>query len=246
MFLYVNGCSMTYGYELVDDPVTHECLDHDYRLKNSWPGLLTQKLGFEGLHNDSVPGGSNDRVLRVTLEWLLTHWIGPGKDPAGLFVVIGWSDAMRREFYVGGAYRHLIPHHDYPDRAVDELNKVYRRHAWSEYESAKRFATQILSLQAVLRLYRIPYLFFDAITPFGVTAEGARGEVDVHRAQIDEKRYFLLRQQDSLCTVLRREMPQWKLRHPDEAGHARWAQQLADYIEREGLRHVQGVVAQAR
>lgn len=95
--LYANGCSMTYGYELIDDPQTHDCLDDAYRKAHAWPGRLAVRVGAAKVVNDSIPGGSNDRILRTTIQWL-TDFLAAGGDAArrSLLVVIGWSDPIRR------------------------------------------------------------------------------------------------------------------------------------------------------
>jgi hypothetical protein len=53
---------------------------------------------------------------------------------------------MRREFHVNGRWRQVIPYHDQADPDLQELVLAYRKHAWNDYESAARFATQVLTL----------------------------------------------------------------------------------------------------
>lgn len=236
MFLYVNGCSFTYGYELADDFLTKECVDNEYRLKYSWPGCLKNRFVFEGLFNDSKPGGSNDRILRTTVDWLLRNWLNLGKSSKDLFVVIGWSEVMRREFYINGAWRQIIPYHDYELPSVNNFNKIYRELAWDEYESAVRFGTQVISIQSFFKQYGIKYLFFDALRSINEVAKDANGRLDAHVSQIEAKRYFGYNKENGdMRTVLQSRKTNWKGRHPSEDGHDYWAKYLADYIIQEGI-----------
>ena len=54
MRLYFNGCSHTYGDDLKDQNL-------------AWPGLLSNELKCEFL-NDSVSGGTNDRIMYRTIK----------------------------------------------------------------------------------------------------------------------------------------------------------------------------------
>ena len=63
MYLYANGCSMTYGSELHDDPATQVCTDHEYRWRYSWPGRLR-----------GLPGRLNVLILARRLDVLVLAW----------------------------------------------------------------------------------------------------------------------------------------------------------------------------
>lgn len=54
MRLYFNGCSHTYGDDLVDK-------------RCSWPSVLSESRGLD-YFNDSTPGGTNDRIVYRTLK----------------------------------------------------------------------------------------------------------------------------------------------------------------------------------
>jgi hypothetical protein len=57
MRLYFNGCSHTYGDDLADPK------------NDSWPAVLSQQLGLDFV-NDSVSGGTNDRIVYRTIKHL--------------------------------------------------------------------------------------------------------------------------------------------------------------------------------
>ena len=54
MKLYFNGCSHTFGDDLVD-------------LNQAWPSLIAKQLGCEFV-NDAVSGGTNDRIMYRTIK----------------------------------------------------------------------------------------------------------------------------------------------------------------------------------
>src|SRR5580658_8310376 len=112
LYLYSNGCSMTYGSELHDDAISRICSNDTYRWRYAWPNRLGEMIGATGVYNDGVPSGSNDRILRTTVEFVST-WLGKGLPPSALIVIIGWSQPRRREFYVDGDFRQILPSHGY-------------------------------------------------------------------------------------------------------------------------------------
>ncbi len=228
MLVYANGCSMTYGAELVDD------LDPDpdrqrYREEHSWPARLGDFLDAGQVVNDAVISGSNDRILRTTIDWLTGH--REIVEKGHLLVVIGWSGAMRREFYVDGDFRQVIPYQQHQHTDVQRLTDVYRELAWHDHESGTRLLTQILSLQSFLRLHRVPYLFFDSIESsfdsLGRAGLAESGGVDM----VDRSCFYRFGDADgSMADVLRASGTEWKGRHPAEDGHETWAHKLAAHV----------------
>ncbi|MFE6685213.1 DUF6071 family protein [Streptomyces sp. NPDC057743] len=219
---------MTYGAELVDD------LDPDperqrYREQNAWPGRLGEFLDADRVVNDAVISGSNDRILRTTIDWLAGH--REAAEQGQLLVVIGWSGAMRREFYVDGAFHQVIPYQPQRHPDVQQLTDLYRKFAWHEHECATRLLTQILSLQAFLQQYRIPYLFFDAIEgSFDSLGRGGLAESPGVEL-VDRSRFYRFGDADgSMAAVLRASGTGWNGRHPAEDGHETWAHKLAAQV----------------
>lgn len=236
--LFTNGCSMCYGSELFEDPQTKLCIDNKARLSASWPGQLGKQLGFHRVVNLGYPGSSNDRIIRTTIAWILENWLHEKQSTDNLFVVIGWSAPMRREFYMNENWRQIIPYHDYADPEVSLFNRVYREVAWSEYESAIRFATQIILLQEFFKSHKIAYLFFDAITSFKNTNLDSNNALDVYLKHIIQRNYFNF---NNIAGEMATQIRSNNLNnnnsstHPNEKEHAEWASRLAAYICKERL-----------
>lgn len=188
--LFANGCSMCYGTDLFDDPNTGFCFDNEARWRAAWPGQLGRLLGYTSVVNDGFPGSSNDRILRSTIRWLVEDVPALKAAGAELLVVIGWSSPMRREFHISGEWRQLIPYHDYTDAPAAMINRAYREIAWSDEESAIRFATQVLTLKWALERASIPYLFFNALESLADIDEHSGGSLQPYMSQILD-RHFL-------------------------------------------------------
>ena len=72
-YLYVNGCSMSEGACMVHPNEDNEHLPNpsvDY--ENRWSALLSNEIGLIEV-NEALHGGSNDRILRKTLDWCLDN-----------------------------------------------------------------------------------------------------------------------------------------------------------------------------
>lgn len=230
--LVANGCSMTYGLELINEQTaTKE--DHIFREKTAWPGQLKELLGFDKVYNLAVNSGSNDRVLRTTL-YEVSKLIQESN--VEIFVVIGWSGAARREFFIDNEWLQVVPYHEQSNKKLDKLNHIYREVAWNELECSVRFFTEVVALQGFLEVNSIPYLFFDAISPAKELIITGGNMVEPYLNQINELRYMNLQNINGcMADILRKEVPVWNGRHPSPDGHKYWANLLFDYIKRNKL-----------
>ena len=95
--LYTNGDSWTYGDEITHP--TNKVNDDTIRYYNTWPWILSQELNIGVCINESLPGRSNYRIFRRTLDFIF-KWIERGKDPKDLMIVIGWTTSERYEIPV--------------------------------------------------------------------------------------------------------------------------------------------------
>lgn len=90
MIVLANGCSWTYGGGL-DDTRTREELD-----QVTWPCQLAKLMNADKFYNLADGGGSNQRILRTTLDWLLKqdqHTLD------NTVAFIQWTEESRYEYY---------------------------------------------------------------------------------------------------------------------------------------------------
>jgi uncharacterized protein DUF6071 len=225
MYIYANGCSMTYGSELHDDAITKVCDNDEYRWYYAWPSRLGERLDAAGVYNDGVPSGSNDRIVRTTVGFA-ARWLGSGLPASCLMVIIGWSHAARREFYVNGEFRQVLPTHDYRLRGLNRINAAYRRYGVAEEEQQWRFAVQVISLSAFLGKHGIRHFFFHAVNRTPVPAALASTGAD---SPLTDARF--IDPDSSMIDYLGREADTIRGQHPSEAGHLAWAARLARAVD---------------
>ena len=89
--LYANGCSFVWGDELYSDNKGWKELKNK---EQRWSRKFSESYEFNEV-NESLNGSSNDRIFRTTKDWILDN---QGK-LENTFVVIGWSQPERTEWY---------------------------------------------------------------------------------------------------------------------------------------------------
>jgi hypothetical protein len=248
MHLYAVGDSHTHGDELAEDPATGICIDHAYRLANSWPGRFAALHGIE-FTNEGRGGSSNDYSLRKMMKFTST-WLANGKNPADLLVIIGWTHSNRREFYkpddrYGEEYKFrnfLVP--SSPERRVDFAKRasaeetaffnLYEQHFFTEEHSITLTLQNQLSAQCYLKQAKIPYLFFNCAWSPDATLSPSGHLANL----IDTRRFYGFNEYQLTFSRWARNngYPRRNPRgHPDEVAHNAWAQNLLDYISQNGL-----------
>lgn len=93
MYLYTNGCSWTYGGGLNLDKPEQKNL----RLINVWPHHLGKILNCKNVLNLAQGCGSNQRIFRTTLNWLINT---PREILDNTIAVIQWTEWSRFELYL--------------------------------------------------------------------------------------------------------------------------------------------------
>jgi hypothetical protein len=112
--LWVNGDSHTAGsYSPAE-------------VKNTFSQQVAQHFQFD-LTNIALPGGSNQRIIRTTIEAL------PKLDPRDTFILIGWSSWERTEWYYNNQWHKICgdPGYKIPDfiqQRWQENNEYFQRH----------------------------------------------------------------------------------------------------------------------
>ena len=210
-YLYVNGDSYAEGLD--DD-------NFGISFKNRWSTTLAKKIGFEEI-NESESGGSNDRIVRTTLEWFSNNtdkW-------DEVFVMVGWTFSFRKEIYDSINYRW---EQDQKTKE-EEIEYIYNEKLHSLY-----MRNSILLLQYFFKSNNIKYHFHIA---FGENPKNYRSDLLVDNTHFYEISFmdFVLSLDNNFFS---RRIKRWDgsemsgfNRHPTEKEHILWADKLYNEIK---------------
>jgi len=102
--LYACGDSWTAGQEIPRKlPCTTEWYYH------TWPWFTMEKLNLSLCINEGAGAASNDYIFRKTNNFIL-NWIGKGKSPKNLIVIVGWTIPERTEICIDNNFHHITAH----------------------------------------------------------------------------------------------------------------------------------------
>jgi hypothetical protein len=233
MILYANGCSMTYGAELAGEhnDVSEPYLSpsqNQFRKKHSWPGVLADYLGAIPI-NSGLGGGSNDRILRSTINEVIAADLGPED-----LVIIGWTETERFEYVKAGQWMQQTVNYR-PDfvpevRFVDDWARLMLSDTARVWE---KFLVQVLALQHFLQARRIPYFMFNALP--AVTIEDfppIPASLNHLRSAIDESRWITKIDVSNTCMYCQiQHLPRAPSLHPLVEGHHLWGTKVYDFIQ---------------
>ena len=119
-----------------------------YPQGNSAVDQLGKRIGYNVI-NDALPGGSNQRIIRTTLERL------PSLDPADTVIVIGWSSFERTEWYYQDSWYQICGDPWY--KVPPELKQVWQLHmdAWHANERYENFRIMQEQHAAIWRFHHV-------------------------------------------------------------------------------------------
>jgi hypothetical protein len=205
--LYCNGDSWAHGVELEN-------------VNDSFVNVMARNYNLPVI-NASCPGGSNQRILRTTIEDI-SRLLKQGKRP---FVLITWTLPHRFELY--SVDRAEFVTFSSPNSAANlELGNLL----WSKWASDKtdviNFLTQVISLQSFLKQNNVPYFMSNV---FKVVYELLdREEIELYQSQIDTDYYmYNLPFKVLLTPYINIE---WGIDHPLKEGHSIIAKFLIEQI----------------
>ena len=202
MILYTNGCSWTTGEELEHIPEyaawrqQHpEDYMQDFYNQYNWSRVLAEQLNATEFINQSIGGGSNNRMIRTTLDFIKKF---PRSRINELIVVLGWTSCERGEIYIddqrlAGWHRFNMtqPFEDYiyhyeRDGVKDIIAQVteYQKHYTvignSYIGNVEKFFNQQWMMKNTLENLGIKYLFFQAVPAWWDTWMQEMG-IDVYK-----------------------------------------------------------------
>ena len=117
------------------------------RLQVTWPSKLAAHLGCTEFCNQSMGCGSNERIVRKTLEFFIDK-INQGIDVSDYIAVIQWTEVSRFEFFDSISKSWGIVKHDVVaienDRPVDEHESKELRTSF-KYNNTKSWASKLFA-----------------------------------------------------------------------------------------------------
>lgn len=141
-----------------------------YREKHRYLNLFAEKINATEIVDLSKPSRSNDAIVRVLIDWLVTEGYTTGRDTSELFITIGWSSPERREFYYkkrwgSDNWMEFGPwsmDQDHGDKDIDNFMRLYFDNFWNEGEFLHRWITQIWQTELMLKSLNIKYVMHQA------------------------------------------------------------------------------------
>jgi hypothetical protein len=172
---YANGCSYTWGGELFNffyppDVWLPGQPDHPInkrRLATVYPHHLGKKINADIVVNEALGGGSNHRIVRLTLEYF-NNCILRDEDLKEYFVTIQWTEPSRWTYFnlYENDWNNITVYNAsptyYPD--ISDHAKKLKIEYYKNYQSVlldyHYFITHITALGNFFKANKIPYIFF--------------------------------------------------------------------------------------
>ena len=168
MHILTNGCSWTYGGALELDGPEFE----QERLSVTWPARLASKLNAT-YTNIASGGGSNQRVVRTTIDWIYKN----RENIKNTIAIIQWSDTSRYEYYepLDKSDAHELNPNRWAfatasfvnqltlDSKMANVIKDHRLSTYSHQEAAYSILCNCLTLARIFDMYNIKYYFWSPL-----------------------------------------------------------------------------------
>ena len=166
MILFTNGCSWTWGGALGLDK------DDELRENSVWPKQLGNLVNAEKTYNLAMGCGSNQRIVRTTVDWILSQ---SKEDLAKTVAIIQWTEPSRYEFYYPDDHQNgyeniqsrwvkckvdcILNQYDDDESAKKKYNEL-RLSTYTEIEGMYKFIGDLLAVESLLTQHNIPYYFW--------------------------------------------------------------------------------------
>lgn len=225
--LFTNGCSWTYGGGLDSDHPSESEL-----AKKVWPHHLKINMGFSQHVNLASGCGSNQRIVRTTIDWLTKQDKELLKNTVA---VIQWTEWSRYEYYVPKTNR---PFDDEPNRwalckvgnciskaETGDINYTNKRNdmRFETYSTLEGYYTHLMhceTLASMFNKFGVKYYYWNFVTPMF--------------ALPDNLKSLLLDNYNWLEPLGRHEWVYERLNndpHPSETGHIQLSEHIKNAIK---------------
>lgn len=225
--LFTNGCSWTYGGGLDKDHPSESEL-----AKKVWPHHLRINMGFSQHVNLASGCGSNQRIVRTTIDWLTKQDKELLKNTVA---VIQWTEWSRYEYYVPKTNR---PFDDEPNRwalckvgnciskaEAGDTNYTNKRNdmRFETYSTLEGYYTHLMQCETLASMFNkfgVKYYYWNFVTPMF--------------ALPDNLKSLLLDNYNWLEPLGRHEWDYERLNndpHPSERGHIQLSEHIKNAIK---------------
>lgn len=254
--LYANGCSWTAGNGIEHDSILqHLPLIERYNYLESyaWPKKLGDLLQISNVINQAEGAGSNARMMRTTIEFLLNY---PKDKYKSLFVVLGWTTVDRNEIYLQEDDKkgwckfninqpvssHYAPSFR-PDFSksflykIDNWQKEYIAEFQNDYMAFQTYFQQMYLMKNLLENLKIKYLFFNSLNSYyRLTNLDIKKEFSSYIKPLSSPNILCTRDCDESLNVMdkfckKNNIPISPCVHPMVLGHQMWALHLYKEIK---------------
>jgi hypothetical protein len=237
MKLFANGCSFTWGGDIVKSlhDQSGQLLDaqasgqlNDYRLSVTWPKHLSDLLSCTEVHNHSLGCGSNARILRKTFDFFIPK-IYNDEDVSDYIAVIQWTDPSRYEYYNQYEKSWALAKHDmvvYENKKISDdddfaLRKSYFKNL-NDKTWCNTFFSQILSLGFFFKTHDIKHLFT-------IIHSDVNSMSDYQIKYLDDN-FNWYKNSIKLCCIEDMQVDKTSSNHPSLIGHKQIADNLYNWI----------------
>lgn len=216
--------------------------------KFNWAGKLQQLVSTDNLItlvNQASGGGSNDRILRTTTEYVKSL---PAKRRRSTLIVIGWTVADRSEIMVDQHWQRFNPVQQFSTtvdtrllsdpariRQYDQYQQHYVTTVFNDRQRIHNYFQTIYLLSNLLDHLKIPYYFFNAL-PAWWHAGAAEISFDVitefasEVAWAESHKNIHNRHDSMFGYVHGNNLPVAEYGHPLSISHQAWASHLYDHL----------------
>lgn len=210
--LYVNGDSHSAGVSLPSDSV-------------SFASIVAQHFDLK-LVNQSLAGGSNQRAIRITQDWIRTT-------QEKYFVLIGWTSWEREEwpyrgdFFQANSSADTFDDPDLDQRYRDWINSLNEQ---SIPSLGREWHENIWQFHKKLQDQQIPHLFFNCFYDFFVEGNQQRDWNNCFLGPYDNQQsYWHYLKSQGFQTVNHNDL------HFGADGHQAWSKIIISHIEKYNL-----------
>jgi len=216
------GDSYTYGAELPD--AGHERGNDGFFVYNNpsqfaWPQVLANKLD-SSVTNLGLPGGSNDRIFRVTIDTLIQNTYD--------LVICAWTDVARLDLVFNGQELPVTATSSWHHRQFKWLPEYFAQH-YEDRHATQSWLVKLLALQEYLKGRNQRYIFVNMQSNWDWANDLTKLDLAHYLDQVDSQ-YFLGWNTGEGMTCWQGDCVKGPAGHPLELGHERIADKIYEHI----------------